>query len=209
MSLETTPLNYSIVNETLNILEGFGDSINSGAVNFLKQREDLNTHELVGLTDEEIQSIRDIWSGKTPVKHGFKTFKAEENYEGKAFVKIKAVGHKDIALMVDVGKKIEEPYQLGNSLMWCMNNKPFSFDTPINESMTIYADYLSQYLVNVHFVGITKQDLKLNLNYGETILMSRFIEEGYDMIALSDEGKEISKLQVTRDAFINIVYFKE
>ena len=202
-------LNYSILNSTFEALESFGDSINTGVVNFLKQKEDPNTHEMVGLTDEEIQAIRDIWSGKTPVAHGQKTFKAEENYEGKAFVKIKAIVHNDVSMMVTKGTTITAPYQLDNSLTWYSNGKTFNFTNPINEETFIYADYVIQYVIVIHFVGIARGDEIKKLNPGETITISEYMVDGFDMVAISDEGKEMNKFEATRDAYINIIYYQK
>ena len=208
-SKSITDLNLALVNSTLNQLIEYGDDLYTGVVNYLKVREDKITHELVGLTDEEINSIRDIWSGKTPVEHGQKTFKAEGNYEGKAYVLIKSVGHKDIYMMVSKGSKISAPYELDEAFAWFSEGKEFDFNTAINESMMIYADYSGQYRISVHYVGINKADEVLKRNYGDVISMSRFELEGYDYLAISDEGKEISRLEVTRDAFINVIYFKK
>lgn len=202
-------LNYSIMNSTFESLENYGDSINTGVVNFLKQKEDPDTHEMVGLTDEEIQAIRDIWSGKTPVAHGQKTFKAEENYEGKAFVKIKAIGHKDTAMMVTKGTTISAPYQLDDSLAWYSNGEVFDFVSPINDTTFIYADYVVQYVVVIHFVGIAKGDEIHHLNPGATITLSEYAMDGFDMIAISDEGREINKFEATRDAYINVIYYRK
>lgn len=200
-------LNLSIVLETLEHLENYGDSLTSGVENFLKAKEDENTHEMIGLSDEEIQSIRDIWSGKTIVEHGPKTFKAEENYEGKALVKIKAVGHKDTCMMVNKGTKINAPYELDASMTWYSNGELFDFNNPIDDETFIYADYVSQYVIVIHFVGLyTKEDEILRLNSGDVISMDVYEVEGLTMLAISDEGREISKLKVTRDAYINIIY---
>ena len=203
----TENLNLTVVNDTLTVLESFGDSLTSGVENFLRIREDKNTGELVGLTNEEMQTIRDIWSGKIPVEHGPKTHKAEDNYEGKAFVKIKALGHKDVCMMVDQGSTIAAPYQLDDAFAWYSNGELFDFATStINEMTLIYADYCNQYVVTIHFVGIVKQDEILKLTYGEVVVINDYALDGYDLFAISDEGKEISKLRVTRDAYINIIY---
>ena len=202
-------LNLQIVNATLDALEGYGDSLSTGAENYLKQREDTITHEIVGLSDDEIMAIRDIWCGKTYVEHAPKTFKASENYEGKAFVKIEAIGHKDVSLMVNKGSKINAPYELDDGLSWFANNETFDFNNPINETTYIYADYAMKYIVTIHFVGTIKEDEILRLNYGETISLNKYAIDGFDMIILSDEGKELTDFTVTRDAYINIIYFKK
>ena len=203
-----TELNLGVVNDTLTALENLGDDLNSGVENFLRVREDTITHEMVGLSTNEIQAIRDIFSGKTPVEHGQKTFKATENYEGKTLVNIKALGHKDTCLMVTKGTTIAAPYELDSSMAWYSNGALYNFNTPINDVTNIYADYASQYIVTIHFTGISKQDEILRVTAGETITLDRFAMDSFDMLAISDEGKEISKLEVTRDAYINIVYMK-
>ena len=203
-----TELNLGVVNDTLTALENLGDDLNSGVENFLRVREDTITHEMVGLSTNEIQAIRDIFSGKTPVEHGQKTFKATENYEGKTLVNIKALGHKDTCLMVTKGTTIAAPSELDSSMAWYSNGALYNFNTPINDVTNIYADYASQYIVTIHFTGISKQDEILRVTAGETITLDRFAMDSFDMLAISDEGKEISKLEVTRDAYINIVYMK-
>ena len=208
-SKSTKDLTLNIVNQTLDALDAFGDNLTDGAEKFLKQREDLNTHELVGLTDEEITAIRDIWSGKTSVSHGFKTFEAEDNYEGKAFVKIKALGHQEVAMMVTKGTKINEPYQLDSSMMWFSDGKSFDFNNPINDMTFIYADYAIQYVITIHFAGIARQDEILRMNSGEVLTMDKYVLDGFDMLAISDEGREISRFEATRDAYINIIYFRK
>ena len=202
-------LNLTIVNDTLNALERFGDNLTDGAEKFLRQREDTITHELVGLTDDEITAIRDIWSGKTSVNHGFKTFKAEENYEGKTLVKIKALGHQEMAMMVTKGTVLSEPYQLDSSMMWMSDGKAFDFATPINEMTFIYADYVIQYVVTIHFAGIARQDEILRVNRGEVINFDKYNLDGFSMFAISDEGREITSFEATRDAYINIIYMRK
>ena len=202
-------LNLTIVNNTLDAIESYGDSLYTGVENLLKVREDTITHEMVGLTEEEITTIRDIWSGKTPVEHGQKTFKASENYEGKAFVNIKALGHKEISMMLDKGAKIDAPYQLDESMSWFSNGNPFDFATPINETTYIYADYAIQYYVTIHFTGIAKEEEILVCNAGTIITLDQYEIEGFIMHIISDEGREISKLEVSRDAYINIIYIKK
>lgn len=208
-SKSISDLNLAIVNSTLNQIESFGDDLYTGIVNYLKVREDTITHEQVGLTDDEIDMIRDIWSGKIPVEHGQKTFKAENNYEGKAYVLIKAVGHKDTYMMVEKGTKISAPYTLDDTFAWFSSGEEFDFNTAINDSIMIYADYSGQYRVSIHYVGIDKPDEVLKRNYGDVISMTGFELDGYDYLAISDEGREISRLEVTRDAFINIIYFRK
>ena len=202
-------LNYTILNDTLNTIESFGDSLSEGAENFLKQREDQNTHQLVGLTEEEINSIRDIWSGKVEVEHGPKTFKAEENYEGKAFVKIKALGHKDLDMMVDKGTKIVAPYELNDGMAWFSNGEEFDFNKEINDTTFIYANYVRTYFVTIHFAGIAKPDEILKLGHGEVLSLDKYNLEGFDVIMLSDEGIRITSLEVTRDIHINIYYMRK
>ena len=201
-----TNLNLDVLNDTFRAIESYGSSLNTGIINFLKQREDETTHELVGLTNEEIQAIRDIWSGKTPVEHGPKTFVAEDNYEGKAFVKIECLGHKDICMMVNKGSKVPQPYQLDESMRWYSNGELFSFAKPINDTVFIYADYVSQYYVTLHFVGIAKQDEILKLNQGDMVSINDYKVDGYNLLAVSDEGAPITSLTVTRDAYINLIY---
>jgi hypothetical protein len=164
---------------------------------------------MVGLTEDEITMIRDIWSGKTPVEHGQKTFEASENYEGKAFVNIKALGHKEISMMVDKGTKIDAPYQLDESMSWFSKGNPFDFATPINEATFIYADYALSYYVTIHFTGIAKEEEVLVCNAGTIITLDQYEIEGFIMHVVSDERREISKLEVSRDAYINIIYIKK
>ena len=196
-------LNLSIVNTTLEALESYGDSINTGAENFLKVKNK------VGLTDKEIQAIRDIWSGKTETKHGQKTFKAKNNYAGKVFVKIESLGQKDISIMVDKGAVISAPYELNESLAWFSNGQSFDFTKPINETTYIYADYVVQYVVTIHFVGFARQDEILRLNSGYVLSLDKYVLDNYNMTAISDEGVLISELTITRDAYINIIYIRK
>ena len=201
-----TNLNLDVLNDTFRAIESYGNSLSTGIVNFLKQREDETTHELVGLTNEEIQAIRDIWTGKTPVEHEPKTFVAEDNYDGKAFVKIECLGQKDICMMVNKGSKVAQPYQLDESMRWYSNGELFSFAKPINDTVFVYADYVSQYYVTLHFVGIAKQDEILRLNHGDVVSIDDYKVDGYHLLAVSDEGMPITSLTVTRDAYINLIY---
>lgn len=198
-------MNFNIVNQTLQTLEDYSGaekSINVGAENFLKQ----SSTQSVGLTEEEIQTIRDIWSGRTNIEHGQKIFKPVNNYEGKAYVNIKAVGHKDIAMMVNKGSKISAPYELDASFAWFSNGEAFDFANTINDTTYIYADFTTQYVITIHFVGATREDEILRKYSGEIISMSRYELEGYDMMAISDEGREVTRFEVYRDAYINVIY---
>ena len=195
-----TDLNYNVIDQTLSKIESFGTSLADGAEKFLKLSG--------GLTDQEITAIRDIWSGKTEVAHGLKTFKAEENYEGKAFVKIKATGHKDICMMVDKGSVITAPYALDDAFDWYSNGNQFDFATAINETTFIYADYAIKHLVTIHFTGISKQDETLLIKNNETISFNSYKLKGFKMVAISDEGRAVTELVVIRDTYVNIVYSK-
>ena len=145
----------------------------------------------------------------TPVENAPKTFKASENYEGKVFVKIKAVGQKEVSMMVKKGSVINAPYQLDDSLRWYSNGSEFDFTKPINETTFIYADYPSEYYVTIHFIGVAKEDEILKLTFNESISFDRYDLEGFNKLVISDEGKEISDFKVTRDAYINIVYIRK
>ena len=206
---EVNELNLQVVNDTLTQLENFGNgSLLTGVENYLKEQMDPTTHQMVGLTKEEITSIRDIWSGKTEVEHAPKTFVARENYQGKAFVRFKAVGHKDVAMMIVKGDKVKAPYQLDSGYAWYSNGQIFDFDTSVYNTTFIYADISIQYIVTIHFAGISKQDETIRANYGDVISLDRYVLNGFDMIAISDEGREISSLTVYRDTYINIVYVR-
>lgn len=199
-------LNLYAVNDVLNMIEGMGDSLSSGAENFLKEKVDASTGETIGLSELEIEKIRDIWSGKIEVEHGQKTFKASDNYEGKVFVKIKSLGHEDVAMMVDKGATIKAPYQLDDSLMWLEEGKTFDFASSIQKDTFIYADYAPRCIITIHFVGIAKPDEILTLKSGDVVNLSQYTLDGFDMVAISDQGEKIDSYNVTRDAYINVVY---
>lgn len=202
-------LNYGVLNETLEALEKLGNDINSGAENFLKIREDLITHEQVGLTDEEINMIRDIWSGKVETRFVPKPFKASENYEGKAYVNIKAIGHKNISMMVEKGTKISAPYELNNSLLWFSNNEKFDFSSPINEDKYIYADYGNKYVITIHFASNIRPDEILMLGNGENVPFDKYSVDGFTMLIITDIGEVITELRVSKDTYINIIYIRK
>lgn len=197
-------LNLSLVKQTLEALENYGGDINSGVENFLK--EDSNH---IGLTEQEIQNIRDIWSGIIEVEHAPKTHKAKNNYENRAYVQIKAIGHTDLAMMVTKGTKISAPYELDNSLSWFRSGESFDFNNQINDDSYIYADYIAQYVVTIHFVGIAKADEIYRLNRNESISLDKYALEGFEMIVISDEGREITNYSASRDTYINILYIRK
>lgn len=197
-------LNLAPVNETLSFIESFGNSLMSGAENFLRKDE-----SNIGLTDEEIQKIRDIWSGKIDVEHEIKPFKASENYEGKAFVNVKALGHKDTSMFVDKGVVIPAPYELSSGLGWFTKEGSFSFANAIKDNTYIYADYVSSYIVTIHFIGQNKEDVVLNVKSGDVVKFASYEVDGYNMLVLSDTGKEITRLEVNRNASINVIYTKK
>lgn len=202
-------MNLNLLNEVFTELETLGaGSLSTGAENFLKVREDKITHEMVGLTVQEIQSIRDIWSGKLEVTHAPKPHKAVDNYEGKTLVTFKASGHKDVVMMTEKGKVIVAPYKLNKAYVWFADGKLFDFSTPINDVTVIYADYATPYVIYIHFMGIKKEDEILKVYSGTTLTFEKYEIKNYEMTVISDEGKEISSLRVIRDAHINIVYIK-
>ena len=202
-------LNYETVYQTIECLKEFGSGdLKTGAENFLLKRKDQITGEEVGLTKEEIQTIRDIWFGKIEVSNAIKTYKAADNYEGMALVKIKSLGHQDINMMVNKGHTISVPYQLDASYQWFVNGSLYDFKTPIKEDVIIYADLVNQYLIVIHFIGANKNDDMLYLYEGTTLTLDKYEIKGYNMLAISDTGNEISKLEITRNAYINIIYSK-
>lgn len=197
-------LNIGIVTSTLDKIESYGNSLSSGIANFL--RKDSSG---VGLTDEEIGIIRDIWSGKIETPNTLKPFKSEDNYEGKAYVSIKGLSSKNVAMMVNKGSVVSAPYELTNSYGWFSDGELFDFTKPIEKTIYIYVDYVSTYVVVIHFIGLAKEDEILNVKLGDVISLLNYEVDGYEMLALLDSGKEISKIDVTRNAYINVIYTKK
>ena len=192
-------LNFGTARQTLDGIKKFkGASFAEQVESFLLPQEDAITGEMVGLTKDEIQQIRDILTGKIEVAHAPKTKIAEENYAGKCFATFKAVGYKDVVKLIDKGTKVTAPYALSSEMDWYINSQKWDPSMTINESALIVADYKTEYVITLHFIGIDKENEYKYALENEEIRFDDYELEGYNLLVLSDLGTEISKLKVNR-----------
>ena len=202
-------LNYNTVHDTIETLKNFGgSSLTESIENYLAPKADTVTGEVVGLSKEEINKIRDIFAGKIDVPNKVTTSIAEENYEGKCFVTFKSVGKKDVVKCINKNSTVTIPYSLSNDKAWYINGKIWNQNETVKESSIIYADDKSDFKITLHFIGLNDNDLILRLSEGSEIQMSNYEKNGYRLTAISDEGKQISRLVVSRDTVINLFYKK-
>lgn len=203
-------LNFGIIKQTVDELKNYGDgTLVSGVEAFLAMREDSVTHQMVGLTSDEIQTIRDIFAGKIETPHSVKPFVAEENYKDKCFVTFKCIGKKDVVKLIDKGSIVTEPYAISSDKIWLTNGKIWNKAEQVDNSLFIYADYKTTFNVTLHFIGINRPDENKNCLLGDVISFDNYAVDGYLMSVITDQGKQVSKLKIERNTIINIIYSKK
>ena len=89
---------------------------------------------------------------------------------------------------------------------WFSEGSLFDFNKPIEKATFIYADYSNQYIVAIHFIGISRPDETLKINHNETITFEKYKINGLKMKILTDEGKTVESIKINRDMHINIIY---
>lgn len=160
-----------------------------------------------GLTREQINSIRDILTGKVPEAHNSQKFLTnEDNYEGQVVVSFKQVGDGEEQVFAPINSVVVAPFALKEGYGWYNGDELVDISNPITRSMNLVSKPIQSYKVTIHYVMGEKNDEVLSCKAGETIEISSFINNGVVPVAYLDTGKEISRLVVDRDVTINLLF---
>ena len=156
-----------------------------------------------GVTADEIQSVKDIMLGKTPVFDN--TVACDVRYDDMHLVTFKAYGHARETWAVKDGVVIDAPYALDEGYFWVVNGEAFDFATPITEDLVVKTMQKEDVEITVSVDGAT-QIIKAQM--GDSLDLTQFAKEGYSFKVIDDKGNCISSLIVEKDCAISIIYFK-
>lgn len=178
----------------LNLDNFEGETYAIKAENYLKS---------IGVTQDEIDSIRDILTGKISV---LPSDEANDGYQDKCFVFFKAYGRESKAYIVDKGSLIKEPYQLDNNYVWMENGSKADFSKPINSNKTFVGSVKEAYTIIVYLDGVRSEEF---YEKGTTIDLSKYSRDGYNYFVINESGDILSSLSVNKNMVINVIYIKQ
>ena len=197
---ETTYINKEMILNVLRYLNTFeGETLADRSAKYLMDK--------CGMTQANIDSIRNIMTGKVAVKiPADKTFTDTDNYAEYSFVTFEKFGAKRVVQMLGVGEKAQMPYEAGEGYTWTVNGQVYDFTKAVEGDMLIQATKAQTYTVKIIATGAVTSEETVTVNAGETFDFTSLEKDGYDYIVLSDEGKIITELTVVGNTTLNVIY---
>lgn len=199
-SKETTYTNSAMIINVVNYLNSFeGETLADKTAAYLMTK--------CGITQEEINSIRDIMTGKSEVENPvYNTFVDENNYADCAFVTFEKYGEKKVVSVVRAGETVEAPFEAGEGYEWIVNGELYDFAVAVNGDITIQAVQSNACAVKILSTGAIKTEETLTVQEGEAFDFALLEKSGYDFVVLSSEGKVLTELTVSTATTINVIY---
>ena len=202
-SKETTYSNSTMIMNVVNYLNSFeGETLAESAAAYLIEK--------CGMTQSEIDAIRDIMTGKVEVENPvYNTFADEDNYADCAFVTFEKFGTMKAVQVVKVGETVEAPFEAGEGYEWIVGGEGFDFATAVSGDITIQAVQTKAYEVKILSTGAITAEESVMIKEGEAFDFDLLEKDGYDFIVISNEGKVITELTVAGQTTINVIYTKK
>ncbi len=199
-SKETTYTNSAMIINVVNYLNSFeGETLADKTAAYLMTN--------CGITQEEIDTIRDIMTGKVEMENPvYNTFADEDNYADCAFVTFEKYGETKVVDVVRVGETVEAPFEAGEGYVWSVNGEAFDFAVGVSGDITIQALQMQAYEVKVVSTGAITAEESVMVQEGKAFDFAILERSGYDFIVLSDEGKVLTELTVNGATTINVIY---
>lgn len=192
--------NYNNVKFVFDYLNSFsGDTLADKTSNYLINK--------CGVTQEEIDTIRNIMTGKEGYEVSIGQDKVVcdvDNYSDCCFVTFVADGERTVSGVVANGETLT-PRELDGAY-WTLNGEQYDFSLPVNKDITLIAIKSKKLNVTVIITGNAEQQEEvLELSFNQSFDFSKY-NNGKPFRIVDEQGKIIKSLIVTDDCVINIVY---
>ena len=158
-----------------------------------------------GITQDEIDAIRDIFTGKISVEIPHKDVD-NADYRDKYIVSFSCFGKPEQFVAVYSGAVIVAPYDLDNGYTWTVNGEAADFSQPITADTCFVAKKVEGFTVSVIVDGKKTETFYLK---GTTVDFTQFEKEGYDLFVIDESGSVITSLSVEKSYTLNVVYIKK
>lgn len=158
----------------------------------------------IGITQAEIDAIRNIMTGKTAVLPA--DAENTEGYDDKAFVSFVCFGVEDETVIVNKGATVSFPYSLPEGYVWTVGGVAADLSAPINSDVTFVAKKADGFTVTVMDNGAKTEKFYVS---GSTVDFAQFDKDGYNRFVLNENGDIITSLTVNRDITVSVVYIKK
>ncbi len=162
--------------------------------------------EACGMTQEQIDSIRNIMVGKEGYEvETIQTFADTDNYDGYSFVTFKKHGVKTQTMAVANGEKAVAPYALEEDCAWTVNGETFDMETAITEDITLEAKKNEYCTVTVNSVA-DGETYTVQAKKDEAFDFASLNKDGYTAIVLDENGNIVTNLVIEKDCVVNVLY---
>ena len=158
-----------------------------------------------GVTEEEIDAIRDIFTGKIAIENPRQEME-NADYQNKFIVSFRCFGKAERFVAVYSGAVIVAPYDLDNGYTWTVNGEAADFSQPITADTCFVAKKVEGFTVSVIVDGKKTETFYLK---GTTVDFTQFEKEGYDLFVIDESGSVITSLSVEKSYTLNVVYIKK
>ena len=200
-----TELNYNgLVIPVLDYLESLeGDTLADKAAYYLINK--------CGMTQEQIDTIRDIMTGKISVSiPADNTISDVDNYGEYSFVSFEKFGEKTVKTLVVNGEKVSElPLEEGYN--WTLDNTIFDFtNTTINGDITLKATKEELATVKIVAMGaMGNSTYEVKYEKGESFDMSTLNKEGYIFKVMTEDATLVKTFTVESDCTLYVIYYNK
>ncbi|MBP5467065.1 MAG: tyrosine-protein phosphatase [Clostridia bacterium] len=158
----------------------------------------------IGITQDEIDAIRDIMTGKTEILA--QDAENAEGYQGKYFVSFSCFGKVEKTFAVDSDAVISAPYDLNEGYVWTVNGEVADFSRPITDNVRFVAEKAEGFTVAVIVGGEKTETFYLK---GAAVDLTRFEKVGYNCVVINEAGDIITSLSGEKDTTLSIIYIKK
>jgi protein-tyrosine phosphatase len=200
-----TELNYNgLIVQVLDYLESLeGDTLANKAAYYLINK--------CGMTQEQIDTIRDIMTGKISVSiPADNTISDVDNYGEYSFVSFEKFGEKTVKTLVVNGEKASElPLEEGYN--WTLDNTIFDFtNTTINGDITLKATKEELATVKIVAMGaMGNSTYEVKYEKGESFDMSTLNKEGYIFKVMTEDATLVKTFTVESDCTLYVIYYNK
>lgn len=162
-----------------------------------------------GMTEDDIDAIRNIMTGQAGYEVELPEFADEDNYDGFSFVRFDQFGVETVVKVVANGETVEE-ISAGDGYVWTVNGSSYDFNAEVSEDITLKAVKANTYKVKVLSTGaVDAEETLITVEEGAAFDFADLEKDGYNFIVISDEGKVITELTVSRETTLNVVYLQK
>ena len=158
----------------------------------------------VGVSKDEIDSVRDIFTGKIKVLPD--NAENDDGYETYNIVTFACFGKADRTFAVKSGTTVAAPYELDEGFVWTVNGNAYDLSMPIIKDVRFVAKKIDGFVVTTIIDG---QRTEKFYEKGAAVNFAEYDKPGYNRIVINDSGDILNSLVVDRDITLNVIYIKE